>query len=354
MEIIKSGTRIDFVGLRRFALVFSCLLILSGMVSLIIKGPRLGIDFAGGTLIQIKASQTVAIDAVKKGLEQVNLEGTAVQQIGAASDNEYLIRAKTPADTGKGFTEQLQAELTAAAGAKVDVQRVEMVGPQIGKDLRSKALYALFYSLVFIAIYISGRFEQKWVTSGILALLITGSVYAVSLFNVSIPFLIVVSLIVTLLMFWQLRLKYAMGAIVSLLHDVTITIGVLSLFNYEFSLSIVAALLTLIGFSLNDTIVVFDRIRENIKRYPRLPMKDVINRSVNETLSRTILTNLTAWMTVVCLYFLGGEITRDFAFTMIVGIFIGTYSTIYVASPILLMFKDVKPKASAGSVPVSA
>ena len=353
MEIIKPGTRIDFVGLRRFAYGFSCLLILAGIVSLIVKGPRLGIDFAGGTLIQIKAAQTVAIDAVKKGLEQVKLEGTAVQQIGAASDNEYLIRAKTPADTGKGFTEQLQTSLTAAAGAKVDVQRVEMVGPQIGKDLRSKALYALFYALVFIAIYISGRFEQKWATSAILALLITGSVYSVSLFNVSIPFLILLALVVTILMFWQLRLKYAMGAIVSLLHDVTITIGALSLFNYEFSLSIVAALLTLIGFSLNDTIVVFDRIRENIKRHPRLDMGAIINRSVNETLSRTILTNLTAWMTVVCLYFLGGEITRDFAFAMVVGIFIGTYSTVYVASPILLMFKDEKPKPSTGAVAVS-
>jgi len=340
MEIIKSGTRIDFVGLRYFAFGFSCLLILAGIFSLIIKGPKFGIDFAGGTLIQIKAAQSVTIDAIKKGFEKVNLEGTAVQQIGSASDNEYLIRAKTPADTGKDFSEALQADLAAATGAKVDVQRVEMVGPQVGKDLRSKALYALFYSLVFIAIYISGRFEQKWGTSGILAALITGSVYMVSLFNVSIPFLILLALVVTLLMFWQLRLKYAMGAIVSLIHDVTITIGALSLFNYEFTLSIVAALLTLIGFSLNDTIVVFDRIRENIKKYPRLPMNEIINRSVNETLSRTILTNLTAWTTVVCLFFLGGEITRDFAFSMVVGVFIGTYSTIYMASPILLMFKD--------------
>jgi len=353
MEIIKSGTRIDFVGLRYFAFGFSCLLILVGMLSLVVKGPKFGIDFAGGTLIQIKTAQSVSIDSVKKGLEKVTLEGTAVQQIGAASDNEYLIRAKTPADTGKGFTEQLQTALTASTGAAVDVQRVEMVGPQVGKDLRSKALYALFYALVFIAIYISGRFEQKWGTSVILAALITGSVYAVSLFNVSIPFLILLALVVTLLMFWQLRLKYAMGAIMSLIHDVTITIGALSLFNYEFTLSVVAALLTLIGFSLNDTIVVFDRIRENIKRYPRLPMSDIINRSVNETLSRTILTNLTAWTTVVCLFFLGGEITRDFAFSMVVGVFIGTYSTVYVASPILLMFKDDKPKPSTGSVPVS-
>jgi len=351
MEIIKPGTRFDFVGIRHFAYGLSCLLILVGIVSLIVKGPKFGIDFAGGTLIQIKADQSVTIANIKKGLDQVKLEGTAVQQIGAASDNEFLIRAKTPADTEEGFTEQLQTALTTAAGAKIEVQRVEMVGPQVGKDLRSKALYALFYAMVFIAIYISGRFEMKWMTSGILAVLITGAVYSFSLFNVSIPFLILLALIITLLMFWQLRLKYAMGAVVALIHDVVITVGILSVFNYEYTLSIVAALLALVGFSLNDTIVVFDRIRENTKRYPRLAIGDIINRSVNETLSRTLLTSLTAWMTVICLFFLGGEITRDFAFSMVVGIFIGTYSSIYVASPVLLMFKDAAP--SAGPVAVS-
>jgi preprotein translocase subunit SecF len=353
MEIIKTGTRIDFIRLRYFAFGFSWLLILIGIVSLVAKGPKFGIDFAGGTLIQIKAAQSVTVDSIKKGLEKINLEGTAVQQIGAASDNEFLIRAKTPADTGKGFTENLKADLSAATGAKVDVQRVEMVGPQVGKDLRTKALYAMFYTMVILAIYISGRFEMKWGSPGVLALLIISAVYLFSMFNVSIPFLIFLALVITLLMFWQLRLKYAMGATVATIHDVAITVGALSLFNFEFSLSVVAALLTLAGFSLNDTIVVFDRIRENTKRYPRLATRDIINRSINETLSRTILTSLTAWMTVICLYFLGGEITRDFAFAMVVGIFIGTFSSIYVASPILLMFKDEKSKPSAGAVPVS-
>jgi preprotein translocase subunit SecF len=183
---------------------------------------------------------------------------------------------------------------------------------------------------------------MKWMTSVILAIVITGSVYFFSLFDVSIPFLILLALVITLLLFWQLRLKYAMGAIVALIHDVAITVGALSLFNYEFTLPIVAALLTLVGFSLNDTIVVFDRIRENLKRYPRMVMGDLINRSVNETLSRTILTSATAWIAVICLYFLGGDITRDFAFSMVVGVFIGTYSSIYVASPILLFFKEME------------
>jgi preprotein translocase subunit SecF len=342
MEIIKPGTKIDFVGIRYFAYVFSGLLILIGIVSLLVKGPKFGIDFAGGTLIQIKAAQTVSIDNIKKGLEEVGLEGSSVQQMGAASDNEFLIRAKTPADTEKGYTEHLQKTLTTTTGSEIDIQRVEMVGPQVGKDLRAKALYAMFYALVFIAIYISGRFEMKWMTSGVLALIITGSVYFFSLFDVSIPFLILLALAITLLLFWQLRLKYAMGAIVALVHDVSITVGVLSLFNYEFTLPIVAALLTLVGFSLNDTIIVFDRIRENLKRYPRMAMADLINRSVNETLSRTILTSATAWVAVICLYFLGGDITRDFAFSMVVGVFIGTYSSIYVASPILLFFKELE------------
>jgi preprotein translocase subunit SecF len=348
MEIIKPGTKIDFVGIRYFAYAFSALLILIGIVSLLVKGPQFGIDFAGGTLIQIKAAQTVAIDNIKKGLNEVGLEGSSIQQMGAAADNEFLIRAKTPADTEKGYTEHLQKSLATSTGSEIDIQRVEMVGPQIGKDLRSKALYAMFYALVFIAIYISGRFEMKWLTSGILALVITGSVYFFSLFDVSIPFLILLALVITLLLFWQLRLKYAMGAIVALIHDVAITVGALSLFNYEFTLPVVAALLTLVGFSLNDTIVVFDRIRENLKRYPKMTLGDLINRSVNETLSRTILTSATAWVAVICLYFLGGDITRDFAFSMVVGVFIGTYSSIYVASPILLFFKELEaaPKTS--------
>jgi len=341
MELIKPGTKVDFVGIRYYAYAFSLLVILIGCISLIVKGPKFGIDFAGGTMIQIQSAKKVTIDSIRTGLNEVGLKESAVQQIGAASDNEYLIRTKAPTETEKGFTEHLQKELTSTTGSKIDVQQVQMVGPQIGKDLRAKALYALFYSMVFIAIYISGRFEMKWVTSAILAVIIFGAVYLFSLFNVSIPFLILLALLITILLFWQLRLKYAMGAIIALMHDVAVTVGVLSLFNYEFTLPVVAALLTLIGYSLNDTIVVYDRIRENLKRYPRMGTRELINRSVNETLSRTILTASTAWVAVICLFFLGGDITRDFAFAMIVGIFTGTYSSIYVASPVLLFFEDM-------------
>jgi len=164
------------------------------------------------------------------------------------------------------------------------------------------------------------------------------------LFKVSIPFLILMALVVTLAMFWFLNLKYAMGAIVALIHDVTITVGVFSLFNKEFTLPIIAALLTIIGYSLNDTIIVFDRIRENTKKLHKNPLGTIINRSINETLSRTLLTSGTTLVVVIALFVLGGGIIHDFAFALLVGILIGTYSSIYVASPILLAWQR-KPSA---------
>jgi len=197
----------------------------------------------------------------------------------------------------------------------------------------------MFYALLFIAIYISGRFELKWLLSGVIAGVLMGAVYLLSIFNVSVPFLIAAALLVSLALFWFLGLKYAMGAIVALIHDVTITVGIFSIFNKEFSLPIIAALLTIIGYSLNDTIIVFDRIRENLRKYHKNPLEIVINRSVNETLSRTLLTSGTTLVVVVALFVLGGGIIHDFAFALLVGIVVGTYSSIYVASPILLAWQ---------------
>ncbi len=341
MELIKPGTRIDFVGKRNIAYIFSLAMIVISIFSLLLHGgPKLGVDFAGGTVIQIQAAQPVSIDSIRDGLVQVNLEGSAVQRFGPAEDNAYLIRASSAIDTGTGFADELEMLLSSSTGAEIDIQRVEMVGPQVGKDLRAKALYAMFYALIFIAIYISGRFEMKWALSVIMALALTGAVYIFSLLNVSIPILIIVALAVTLLLFWQLRLRYAMGAIVALIHDVIITVGVFSLLDIELTLTVVAALLTIVGYSLNDTIIIFDRIRENQKRAHRRSTEEIINRSVNETLSRTILTALTTLIVVLCLYFLGGDIIHDFARALILGVVIGTYSSIYVASPVLLFFRD--------------
>lgn len=341
MEFIKPGINLNIIGKRFVAFAFSAFLILLSIGTLIYHGgPHYGIDFAGGTIIQIKSKTPVSIDSIKSGLAGVGLDGSAVQQFGQAKENEYLVHTSQTLITDQGFSEDVQTAVAGSTGTEIEIRRVEMVGPQVGKDLQSKALFALFYTLLFITIYISGRFEFKWVISGVMAVALIGAVYFFSLFNVSIPFLILVALIVTLLLFWQLRLKYAMGAVVALLHDVLITVGLFSILNIEFSLPIVAALLTIIGYSLNDTIIVYDRIRENLKRYHRLPIEELINKSINETLSRTILTSGTTLLVLTSLFFLGGDIIHDFSRALIVGVVVGTYSSIYVASPILLFLKE--------------
>jgi preprotein translocase subunit SecF len=340
MEFIKSDVNINFIGMRRFAYVFSLVLILVTIASLVIhKGPLYGIDFAGGTVIQVKFSEPTVIAAIKDGAAKVGLDNPTVQLFGETSDNEFLIRTDLNEETNQGFTEKLATALEESTGKSVEIRRVEMVGPQVGKDLREKALLAMFYALLFITIYISGRFEFKWALSGVIAAILAGAVYFFKLFDVSIPFLITLALFVSLILFWFLQLKYAMGAIVALIHDVTITIGIFSILGKEFTLPIIAALLTIIGYSLNDTIIVFDRIRENLRKHHRKPLDFIINRSVNETLSRTILTSLTTLIVLVTLFVLGGGIIHDFAFAMIIGVIIGTYSSIYVASPILLAWQ---------------
>jgi len=340
MELIKPDINIDFVGKRRIAYAVSAVMILISIVSLIAHGgPRYGIDFAGGTLIQVKFQGSVDIGKIKAGLAEANLAGASIQHFGEDEFNEFLIRAEGSVETKGEFADTLEKALGDATGTGAEVRRVEMVGPQVGKDLREKALLAIFFSLLFLAIYISGRFEFKWLISGLMAAALGGAVYLLSLFHVGVPVLIVAALLITLALFYVLDLKYAMGAIVALIHDVTITVGLFSLFDKEFSLPIVAALLTIIGYSLNDTIIVFDRIRENLRRYHKNPLVFIINRSVNDTLSRTILTAGTTLLTVAALFALGGGIIHDFAFAMLVGVLVGTYSSVYIASPVLLAWQ---------------
>lgn len=346
MQFIKPDVNIDFIGNRKFAFVFSLVLILISIGTLLYHGgPLYGIDFSGGTLIQVRFDKPVPVAKIKEGLNRMDLSQASVQQFGEEGTSEYLIRTDASGITDKGFNDALRQNLTEATGTNSEIRRVEMVGPQVGRDLREKALKAMFYALLFITVYISGRFELKWLLSAVLAVALIGAVYVLGLFKVSIPFLILVALMVTLAMFWFLNLRFAMGAIVALIHDVTITVGVFSLFNKEFTLPIIAALLTIIGYSLNDTIIVFDRIRENTKKLHKNPLGTIINRSINETLSRTLLTSGTTLVVVVTLFVLGGGIIHDFAFALLVGILIGTYSSIYVASPILLAWQR---KTSAG------
>ena len=346
MQFIKPDVNINFIGKRKIAYTISLAMLLVSVASLVLKGgPEYGVDFAGGTVIQVKFSTPVGIDVVKAGLTGGGITTTSVQRFGEKDDNEFLLRTEAIDEVSEGFASRLQEQLKSASGADVEIRRVEMVGPQVGKDLREKALLAMFYALLFITIYISGRFEYKWMLSGIMAAALAGAIYIFILFKVSVPFLITGALIVSLLLFWFLELKYAMGAIVALIHDVTITVGIFSIFGKEFTLPIIAALLTIIGYSLNDTIIVFDRIRENLRKHHKQPLDFIINRSVNETLSRTILTSLTTLVVVVTLYLFGGGIIHDFAFALMVGILVGTYSSIYVASPILIAWQQSKKKA---------
>ncbi|WP_419655591.1 SecF: protein-export membrane protein F [Desulfosarcina variabilis str. Montpellier] len=340
MQLVKPGINIDFIGKRKIAFILSVLMIMISIGSLLIhKGPRYGIDFAGGTLVQVKFSAPVAIDRIKDGLAKMDMKASTIQQFGHVGDNEYLIRTDITTSAMEGLSETIENQLGEATGVSVELRRMEMVGPQVGQDLREKALFAMFYALLFITVYISGRFELKWAKSGIVAAALMGAVYVLSLFNVSVPFLMLAALIVSLVIFWFFEFKYAMGAIVALIHDVTITVGLFSIFDIEFTLPIIAALLTIIGYSLNDTIIVFDRIRENLRKYHRESMATILNKSVNETLSRTLLTSLTTLVVVIALFVLGGGIIHDFSFALLIGVLVGTYSSVYVASPILLAWQ---------------
>lgn len=298
MEFIRAGTQIDFLSKKKAALFISAAVIIAGLVSLIARGgPNYGIDFSGGTLVQLKFSRPVAVREVRSGLKAMGLGDSVIQRFG--SEEEIVIRMRSSPggleDVGRKITTQLQKTLP---GLDVEVRRTELVGPKVGKDLRQKAILAIAIALCAIVIYISWRFE----------------------------------------------FRFAIAAIVALVHDITVTVGVFSLMDKEFTLPIIAALLTIVGYSLNDTIVVFDRVRDNLKARRRGTVDEVLNRSINETLSRTLLTSLTTLVVVVVLTTLGGEVIHDFAFALVIGVVVGTYSSIFIASPILSVWQ---PKASA-------
>lgn len=338
MQLIKSDINIDFLGKRNLGFIFSSLLILASIIGLIAnKGPNYGIDFAGGALVQVKFAQEISIGQLRDSLAGLNLKDLSVQNFGEPETHEFLIRTASIETNGVGLSQSVASAIEQETGFVPEIRRMEMVGPQVGDDLKKQALLAIFYSLLFITIYISGRFELKWILSGVTAGALMAAVYFLSVFNVSMPILITGALVVSLGLFWRLRLKFAMGALIALIHDVFITVGIFCILNMDFSLPIIAALLTIIGYSLNDTIIVFDRIRENIKgETGKAVLPALFNQSINQTLSRTILTSVTTLIVLLSLFFLGGEIIHNFAFAMIVGVVIGTYSSIFVATPIVL------------------
>ena len=290
MDFIKPGINIDFVSKRRLAFIASLVAVLIGLGSLVMKGgPRYGIDFAGGTLVQVKFTQAPDVGQIRGVLADEGMGSAVIQSLG---EEKVSVRVKSLEGQMDTISDDIFSALEEQFGAdNVSLELVEMVGPQVGIDMRRKGMLSMLYAMVGILIYITARFQ----------------------------------------------FRFAMGAIAALAHDILITVGVFSLFNKEFTLPVIAALLAIIGYSLNDTIVVYDRIRENIRRTPKDKLSTVINTSINQTLSRTILTSGTTLLVVFCLFFLGGEVIHDFSFALIVGILVGTYSSIYVASPILLV-----------------
>ncbi len=282
---------IDFASKRRVAYILSLSLFVIGMVHLIIKGgPNLGIDFKGGTSIQMRFADIVLTDKIRNALIPVGLANSEIKQLGGGE--EYVIRVEqiekiSASEMAKIVEDAISKGLP---DVKYEIRKVDVVGPKIGGELRRAAVFAILLSLILILIYIGWRFE----------------------------------------------FLFAMGAIIALFHDVLITLGIFSIMNYELSLKEIAAFLTIVGYSLNDTIVVYDRIRENLKVMRSENLIVIVNRSINQVLSRTVITSLTTFIVVLILFVFGGSVIRGFAFTMLVGIVIGTYSSIFVASPVIL------------------
>jgi len=340
--IIKPDVNIDFVGKRYLALAFSIALTLAGVLAIVFRGGlNMGIDFAGGTIIQVKFAETVDIQKIRSALEPLGVASSAIQQIGSPADQEYIIRTNIQEETEASISEKIHSELERVFGkGKVEVRRVEMVGPKIGKDLREKALLTVYYSLLFMAIYIAGRFESKWAKSILISAGLFGGLKLLEALGIGYGILSVVALAVTIVLFWVFHLPYALGAILSLIHDVMMTVGIFVILNKEFDLTIIAALLTIIGYSLNDTIIVFDRIRENIRKERGVDFKTIVNNSVNQTLSRTILTSGTTLIVVMSLLIFGSAVIKDFAFALFIGVLTGTYSSIFIAVPVLILYEE--------------
>ena len=271
--------------------VLSSALIIISLLLLIFKGLNFGIDFKGGTLIELRSNDTkINVSSLRDKFSQMNLGDVSVKKFG--SDNDFLIKFENK-DNKKNIIEEIKVNLDKSFGNNYDFRRVENVGPKVSAELLKSGVIAISLSLAIMLIYIWVRFE------------------------------------------WQ----FSLGAILALFHDVIVTLGVFSLFSLEINLSIIAAVLTIVGYSMNDTVVIYDRIRENLGKYHRLNISDIANLSINETLARTIITSVTTLLALFSIFILGGEILRGFSFAMILGVLIGTYSSIFVASPILKTFK---------------
>lgn len=336
--LIKPGIHIDFAGKRYIVYAFSVFLLLAGLFSCLFgNGFKLGIDFAGGVIIQVQFEQPVDDEALKASVDIPSLPGASTQRFGEGG-KDYLLRfSKTEEGDASAMRQGVETQLSKHfPGNHVTIQRMEVVGAKVGSDLTDKALSALYYAILLIAVYISGRFEHRWMAAAIMAAVLWGCMYALSTFvSLSMGWLVLAALFLTMAVCFYLHLNFALGAIIALIHDVVITAGFLSIVGMDIDLNIIAAFLTIIGYSLNDTIIIYDRLRENLRTNKDANFLELVNISVNQTLSRTVLTSGTTLASSLALYFLGGGVIHSFALTMTIGVAIGTYSSIYISPSIL-------------------
>ena len=285
---IKKDLKINFLRVKNIATILSVLAIISSLFFLVYKNLNFGIDFKGGTLIEIKKEKELSIAEIRSQLSELNIGDIQIQTFG--SDDIILIRIENSTNLTTNADMSSIELIRSSLGNNVIIQRTEIVGPKVSSELIQKGIIAIIIAVLLMLFYIWIRFE------------------------------------------WQ----FSIGAVTALIHDVMITMGIFSLLQIEFNLSIIAALLTIIGYSMNDTVVVYDRIRENLRKYKQMNIFDLINQSLNETMSRTLLTSVTTLLALFSLYFLGGEVLKGFTLAMIIGVFIGTYSSVFIASQIIL------------------
>ncbi len=305
MQILKKETSIDFLGKRKLAMILSLVLIVISIASMVVRGFNFGIDFTGGTIIEVGYTKNAELDQIRDVLAKQGYGDAIVQHFGAATD--VMIRiAPREGVTSAELSDRIFAALK-GQDSDVQMRRVEFVGPQVGEELTNDGGLAMIYALIGILIYVALRFEYR----------------------------------------------FAVGSVAALVHDVVITLGVFSLLQLDFDLTVLAAVLAVIGYSLNDTIVVFDRIRENFRKMRKGSPEDVVNASLNQTLSRTLMTSFTTILVLLALFFFGGESIHGFATALLLGIFVGTYSSIYVASASALALgvskEDLMPVEKEGA-----
>ena len=284
MELLKDKLKIDFMGKRRLAMILSSVILVISLSALISKGLNFGIDFTGGTLIEVGYPESVELEPIRTALADAGFDSAQVQHFGSSRDVLVRIAPQTDKESAQ-LSEEAIAGLR-QLNAAVEMRRIEFVGPQVGEELTEQGALAMIYALIGILIYIMVRFQ------------------------------------------W----RFAPGAVFALVHDVLIIIGIFALFQFDFDLTVLAALLAVIGYSLNDTIVVFDRIRENFRKMRKGTPLDIINTSLNQTISRTLMTSITTLLVLISLFIFGGEVIHSFALALILGVVVGTYSSIYVAS----------------------